>query len=71
MFSAHSSGGLPLIDWITAAIAQQKLTQVGTGNLSVTAAFYHRGALGRNLSSSVRGIQGNCHGAAGTAVFPP
>lgn len=36
-------GGLPLIRWITLALTQQKLDQVGTRNLSVSAAFYHGG----------------------------
>ncbi|MDJ0730333.1 MAG: glycerol-3-phosphate acyltransferase [Crocosphaera sp.] len=38
-------GGLPLIDWITYAFKGQKLSQVGTGNVSVSAAFYHGGTL--------------------------
>ena len=36
-------GGLPLIAWITQALTQRKLAQLGTGNLSVSAAFYHGG----------------------------
>ena len=38
-------GGLPLIDWITYAITGRQLRQLGTGNVSVSAAFYHGGKL--------------------------
>ena len=36
-------GGLPLIAWITSVLTGQQLTQLGTGNVSVSAAFYHGG----------------------------
>ncbi|MEH1872870.1 glycerol-3-phosphate acyltransferase [Nostoc sp.] len=36
-------GGLPLIAWITYALTGKKLSQVGTRNISVSAAFYHGG----------------------------
>ncbi|ELS02094.1 phosphoenolpyruvate synthase/pyruvate phosphate dikinase [Xenococcus sp. PCC 7305] len=38
-------GGLPLIDWITYLITGRQLKQLGTGNISVSAAFYHGGKL--------------------------
>ncbi|WP_392534002.1 glycerol-3-phosphate acyltransferase [Nostoc sp. C117] len=38
-------GGLPLIAWITYALKRKQLSQVGTGNISVSAAFYHGGTL--------------------------
>lgn len=38
-------GGLPLIDWLTYGFKGQKLSQLGTGNVSVSAAFYHGGTL--------------------------
>jgi rifampicin phosphotransferase len=38
-------GGLPLIDWINYVITGRKLSQLGTGNIGVAAAFYHRGKL--------------------------
>ncbi len=38
-------GGLPLIDWITYAFTRQNLARLGTGNISVSAAFYHGGKL--------------------------
>ena len=38
-------GGIPLIDWITYAITGRQLQKLGTGNVSVSAAFYHGGKL--------------------------
>src|SRR4028119_595383 len=36
-------GGLPLISWITYALTGRQLARLGTGNVSVSAAFYHGG----------------------------
>ncbi|GBF84852.1 phosphoenolpyruvate synthase [Aphanothece sacrum FPU3] len=36
-------GGLPLIEWITHFFTGQKLSTLGTKNVSVSAAFYHGG----------------------------
>ncbi len=52
-------GGLPLIDWITYLITGRKLKQLGTGNISVSAAFYHGGKLAgilAVLSEAAKGI---------------
>ncbi|HEY9625677.1 MAG TPA: glycerol-3-phosphate acyltransferase [Coleofasciculaceae cyanobacterium] len=52
-------GGLPLIAWITQALAQRQLTQLGTGNISVSAAFYHGGQTAgilAVLSEALKGI---------------
>ncbi|MBW4643349.1 MAG: glycerol-3-phosphate acyltransferase [Goleter apudmare HA4340-LM2] len=38
-------GTLPLIAWITYALKGRQLAQIGTGNISVSAAFYHGGKL--------------------------
>jgi phosphoenolpyruvate synthase/pyruvate phosphate dikinase/glycerol-3-phosphate acyltransferase PlsY len=38
-------GGLPLIAWIAQGLTGKKLSQIGTGNISVSAAFYHGGRL--------------------------
>lgn len=38
-------GGLPSIDWIAYAVTGRQLTKLGTGNVSVSAAFYHGGRL--------------------------
>ncbi len=38
-------GLIPLIDWLTYAINGKELRKLGTGNVSVSAAFYHGGKL--------------------------
>ncbi|MBC6419382.1 MAG: glycerol-3-phosphate acyltransferase [Prochloron sp. SP5CPC1] len=38
-------GGLPLINWLTYGITGKNLRRLGTGNISVSAAFYHGGTL--------------------------
>ncbi|MBD2039600.1 glycerol-3-phosphate acyltransferase [Microcoleus sp. FACHB-672] len=38
-------GGLPLIAWITRALTGRQLARIGTGNVGVSAAFYHGGNL--------------------------
>ncbi|AFZ12400.1 pyruvate phosphate dikinase PEP/pyruvate-binding protein [Crinalium epipsammum PCC 9333] len=43
-------GGLPLIRWVTYALTGRNLAKVGTGNVSVSAAFYHGGKLAGILS---------------------
>ena len=52
-------GGLPLIDWITYILTGRRLKQLGTGNISVSAAFYHGGKLAgicAVLSEAAKGI---------------
>ena len=52
-------GGLPLIDWITYILTGRRLGQLGTGNISVSAAFYHGGKLAgicAVLSEAAKGI---------------
>ncbi|KAM3090631.1 glycerol-3-phosphate acyltransferase [Phormidesmis sp. 146-35] len=52
-------GGLPLIGWITYALTRKKLKDLGTGNVSVSAAFYHGGrAVGilAVLSEAFKGV---------------
>jgi pyruvate,water dikinase len=52
-------GGLPFIAWITQVITRKKLTQLGTGNISVSAAFYHGGrwvGVLAVLSEALKGI---------------
>jgi phosphoenolpyruvate synthase/pyruvate phosphate dikinase/glycerol-3-phosphate acyltransferase PlsY len=52
-------GGLPLIAWIVQAFTRQKLTRLGTGNISVSAAFYHGGrwaGIAAVLSEAFKGI---------------
>ncbi|MEB3231107.1 MAG: glycerol-3-phosphate acyltransferase, partial [Leptolyngbyaceae bacterium] len=38
-------GCLPLIDWATFGLTGKRLSRLGTGNVSVSAAFYHGGTL--------------------------
>ena len=38
-------GMIPLIDWFTYAVKGKELRKLGTGNISVSAAFYHGGKL--------------------------
>jgi pyruvate,water dikinase len=52
-------GGVPLIEWITYGLTGCKLSRVGTGNVSVSAAFYHGGRLAgilAVLSEALKGI---------------
>lgn len=52
-------GGLPLVGWLTAAIAGRDLKHLGTGNISVSAAFYHGGKVAgilAVLSEALKGI---------------
>lgn len=52
-------GGLPLIAWITRLLTGRNLRQQGTGNVSVSAAFYHGGrwvGILAVLSEAVKGI---------------
>lgn len=52
-------GALPLIAWITYALKGRQLSQIGTRNVSVSAAFYHGGTLAgvlAVLSEAFKGI---------------
>ena len=52
-------GGLPLIAWITYALTGRQLARIGTGNMSVSAAFYHGGrwvGILAVLSEAAKGI---------------
>lgn len=52
-------GGLPIIGWLVRGLAGIRLSELGTGNLSVSAAFYHGGTvigLLAVLSEALKGI---------------
>ncbi|WP_017326665.1 glycerol-3-phosphate acyltransferase [Synechococcus sp. PCC 7336] len=52
-------GGLPAIAWIVRGLGGKQLSDLGTGNISVSAAFYHGGTglgLLAVLSEAVKGI---------------
>jgi pyruvate,water dikinase len=56
-------GGLPLIDWITYGLTGRHLKKLGTGNISVSAAFYHGGKLAgifAVLSEAAKGVLAVC-----------
>lgn len=38
-------GGVPVVRWSTHLLARQRLDRLGTGNISVSAAFYHGGTV--------------------------
>lgn len=52
-------GALPVIAWITYGLKGRRLSQIGTGNISVSAAFYHGGTwvgILAVLSEAIKGI---------------
>ncbi|NWF58774.1 MAG: glycerol-3-phosphate acyltransferase [Fischerella sp.] len=52
-------GALPLIAWITQALKGRQLAEIGTGNIGVSAAFYHGGTFAgilAVLSEAAKGI---------------
>jgi pyruvate,water dikinase len=52
-------GGLPLIRWMTQGLTGRRLQEIGTGNISVSAAFYHGGKFAgilAVLSEALKGI---------------
>ena len=63
-------GGLPLIDWITYSLAGKKLAEMGTGNVSVSAAFYHGGTLAGIFSALSEAGKGICAVAIARYFFP-
>ena len=59
MIACPLLGGLPLIDWINYAFTGNSLRKLGTGNVSVSAAFYHSGKLAgicAVISEAAKGI---------------
>lgn len=51
-------GALPVIAWITQAMTGRQLAQIGTGNISVSSAFYHGGTLVGILAVSSEALKG-------------
>ncbi|WP_198016826.1 glycerol-3-phosphate acyltransferase [Rubidibacter lacunae] len=52
-------GALPLVEWTTLVLAGKRLSRVGTGNISVSAAFYHGGraaGIAAVLTEAFKGI---------------
>lgn len=63
-------GGLPLIAWITSALTGQQLARLGTGNISVSAAFYHGGKLAGILAVLSEAFKGIAAVLLARAFFP-
>lgn len=63
-------GGLPLIAWITYALTRKKLSQVGTRNISVSAAFYHGGKFAGILAVLSEAFKGVAAVFLTRAFFP-
>ncbi|MEH2154268.1 glycerol-3-phosphate acyltransferase [Nostoc sp.] len=63
-------GGLPLIAWITYALKRKQLSQVGTGNISVSAAFYHGGKFVGILAVLSEAFKGVAAVLLSRAFFP-
>ncbi|MEO1592592.1 MAG: glycerol-3-phosphate acyltransferase, partial [Cyanobacteria bacterium J06632_22] len=51
-------GGLPLTAWIVQVVSGRRLKTVGTGNIGVSAAFYHGGTLAGVLSVLAEAAKG-------------
>ncbi|HEY9803075.1 MAG TPA: glycerol-3-phosphate acyltransferase [Leptolyngbyaceae cyanobacterium] len=63
-------GALPLIAWITYALKKRHLAQVGTRNVSVSAAFYHGGRLAGILAVISEALKGIAAVYIARAFFP-
>lgn len=51
-------GALPVIAWLTQMMTGRQIAQIGTGNISVSSAFYHGGTLVGILAVSSEAIKG-------------
>lgn len=51
-------GGLPLSGWVTRIVSGRQLKELGTGNVSVSAAFYHGGKVAGILAVIVEASKG-------------
>lgn len=51
-------GALPLTGWIVRLLSGKRLTQLGTGNTSVSAAFYHGGTLSGIFAVTAEALKG-------------
>ncbi|MBE9020357.1 glycerol-3-phosphate acyltransferase, partial [Chroococcidiopsidales cyanobacterium LEGE 13417] len=63
-------GGLPLIAWITRTLTGRRLERMGTGNISVSAAFYHGGKLAGILAVLSEALKGIAAVLLARAFFP-
>jgi phosphoenolpyruvate synthase/pyruvate phosphate dikinase/glycerol-3-phosphate acyltransferase PlsY len=63
-------GAIPLIGWITQLLSRKQLAQLGTGNIGVSAAFYHGGTLVGMLAVLSEAFKGIVAVLLARAVFP-
>ncbi|HEY9845516.1 MAG TPA: glycerol-3-phosphate acyltransferase [Candidatus Caenarcaniphilales bacterium] len=63
-------GGLPLTGWITCLATGRQLRELGTGNVSVSAAFYHAGRVAGILAVLVEAGKGIVAVLLARAFFP-
>lgn len=63
-------GAVPLISWITYALSGKELAKVGTGNISVAAAFYHGGKLAGSICVVSEALKGVAVVTIGQYCFP-
>ena len=63
-------GGLPVIAWITYGLTGRQLAKIGTGNISVSAAFYHGGRLAGILAVVSEALKGIIAVLLAKAFFP-
>ncbi|BAZ12155.1 pyruvate phosphate dikinase PEP/pyruvate-binding protein [Calothrix sp. NIES-4071] len=63
-------GAVPLIAWITQIVSKKQLAQLGTGNIGVSAAFYHGGTLVGMLAVLSEAFKGIAAVLLARAVFP-
>ena len=63
-------GGVPLISWITYGLTGQQLAKLGTGNISVSAAFYHGSKLVGILAVLSEAAKGIAAVELARAYFP-
>ncbi|MBD2663804.1 pyruvate phosphate dikinase PEP/pyruvate-binding protein [Richelia sinica FACHB-800] len=63
-------GAIPVIGWITYALKGKRLAQVGTGNISVAAAFYHGGKVVGILAVVSEALKGIAAVSLARIFFP-
>jgi pyruvate,water dikinase len=71
LFLCPLLGGLPLIEWIAYILTGRRLSRLGTGNISVSAAFYHAGKLVGILAVASEAAKGILAVLLARAFFEP
>jgi pyruvate,water dikinase len=71
LFLCPFLGGLPLIEWIAYILTGRRLSRLGTGNISVSAAFYHAGKLVGILAVASEAAKGILAVLLARAFFEP